>query len=74
MPKTTVISCPLVFRLTPFASAVAAINRSPYKLYLFIDEYDNFAKEVMMGSQGQNQKRYTDLVSGEGMFKALFNC
>lgn len=57
---------------TSFVSAVAAINRSPYKLYLFIDEYDNFANEVMMGSQGQNQKRYTDLVSGEGMFKTLF--
>ena len=58
--------------LTTFLSLLAAINRCPYKLYLFIDEYDNFANEVMMGSQGQNQKRYQDLVSGEGMFKTLF--
>ncbi len=58
--------------LATFASTLAAVNRSPYKLYLFIDEYDNFANEVMMGQQGQNQKRYLDLVSGEGMFKTLF--
>lgn len=58
--------------LGTFDNVLAAISSSPYKLYLFIDEYDNFANEVMMGSQGQNQKRYHDLVSGEGMFKTLF--
>jgi len=58
--------------LATFEALLALINRSPYKLYLFIDEYDNFANEVMMGAQGQNQKRYLDLVMGEGMFKTLF--
>jgi len=58
--------------LATFDAALNIISRSPYKLYLFIDEYDNFANEVMMGQQGQNQKRYQDLVSGEGMFKTLF--
>ena len=58
--------------LASFSSAVAAADRTPYKLYLFIDEYDNFANEVMMGVQGKNQQRYSDLVSGEGMFKTLF--
>ena len=58
--------------LATFDSALDVINRSSHKLYLFIDEYDNFANEVMMGQQGQNQKRYQDLVSGEGMFKTLF--
>ncbi len=58
--------------LASFDAALAVVNQSPYKLYLFIDEYDNFANEVMMGRQGQNQKRYQDLVSGEGMFKTLF--
>ena len=58
--------------LNSFHAVVAAAGRSPYKLYLFIDEYDNFANEVMMGRQGQNAKRYEDLMSGEGMFKTLF--
>ena len=58
--------------LATFDAALTVISRSPYKLYLFIDEYDNFANEVMMGHQGQNQQRYLDLVSGEGMFKTLF--
>jgi len=53
--------------LASFHSAVAATRRTPYKLYLFIDEYDNFANEVMMGQQGDNRKRYNDLVSGEGL-------
>lgn len=58
--------------LATFDEALNIVRRSPYKLYLFIDEYDNFANEVMMGQQGQNQERYQDLVSGEGMFKTLF--
>ena len=61
--------------LTSFHSLVAAVRRSPYKLYLFIDEYDNFANEVMMAASGGNhseQQRYRDLIAGEGMFKTLF--
>ncbi len=58
--------------LTSFHSTVAAVRRSPYKLYLFIDEYDNFANEIMMGQHGDNQQRYTDLLKGEGLFKTVF--
>lgn len=58
--------------LNSFHSTVAAVGRNRHKLYLFVDEYDNFANEVMMGHQGQNAKRYEDLISGEGMFKTLF--
>ncbi len=58
--------------LTSFHSVVAAVRRSGHKLYLFIDEYDNFANEVVMGQQGDNQQRYHDLVKGEGLFKSLF--
>lgn len=58
--------------LVSFHSVVAAAGRSPHKLYLFIDEYDNFANEVMMGQQGDNHQRYLDLVKGEGMFKTFF--
>ncbi|MCB0061699.1 MAG: AAA family ATPase, partial [Caldilineaceae bacterium] len=58
--------------LATLDAVLGVVSRSPYKLYLFIDEYDNFANEVMMGQQGDNRKRYDDLVSGEGMFKTLF--
>ena len=58
--------------LTSFHSVVAAVRRNGHKLYLFIDEYDNFANEVMMGQQGDNQQRYQDLVKGEGLFKTIF--
>ncbi|OUD12298.1 AAA family ATPase [Thioflexithrix psekupsensis] len=42
-----------------------------HKLYLFIDEYDNFANEVM-ASKVHNNDRYADLVYGEGILKSLF--
>lgn len=58
--------------LTSFQSAVAAAGRTPYKLYLFIDEYDNFANEILMGPHDDNQQRYVDLIKGEGIFKTLF--
>jgi len=55
-----------------FKSVLTALQALPYKLYLFIDEYDNFANEVLMGDHGNNQKRYEDFIMGEGMFKTLF--
>lgn len=58
--------------LRSFKSVLAAVQTTPYKLYLFIDEYDNFANEVMMGRQGDNRQRYSALVQGEGMFKTFF--
>ncbi|MEM7133137.1 MAG: AAA family ATPase [Chloroflexota bacterium] len=58
--------------LSSFYSLLSIIQTAGHKLYLFIDEYDNFANEVMTGSQGHNQQRYIDLVKGEGMFKSLF--
>ena len=58
--------------LLSFDSLLNVVQRSDHDLYLFIDEYDNFANEVMMGQQGNNHKRYDDLVSGEGLLKTLF--
>ncbi|MEZ4861113.1 MAG: AAA family ATPase [Caldilineaceae bacterium] len=58
--------------LATFSSLLNVVQISGHKLYLFIDEYDNFANEVLMGTQGNNQQRYLDLVKGEGMFKTLF--
>ncbi|MEM7537419.1 MAG: AAA family ATPase [Chloroflexota bacterium] len=62
-----------------FDSLVASVNQSGYKLYLFIDEYDNFANEVLMTPKQKTQQetdaqrqRYIDLVKGEGLFKTLF--
>jgi len=65
--------------LISFGSLVSMTNLSGHKLYLFIDEYDNFANEVLMvPKQKTNQEtqaqleRYTHLVKGEGLFKTLF--
>ncbi|EDN67611.1 protein containing DUF1703 [Beggiatoa sp. PS] len=35
-----------------FLSLLSAVRQTPYRLYLLIDEYDNFANDLMM-SQGQ---------------------
>ncbi|MBV7331040.1 AAA family ATPase [Chloroflexi bacterium TSY] len=55
-----------------FWSAISAVRQSGHKLYLLIDEYDNFANEVLMGGRPTSQDRYEALVFGEGEFKALF--
>ncbi|MGE0087392.1 MAG: AAA family ATPase [Desulfococcaceae bacterium] len=52
-------------------SLLTAIQGTPYPLYLLIDEYDNFANEVMMAGQTQMQ-RYKDLLYGEGAVKTVF--
>jgi len=58
--------------LSSFASALTAVHQTPYRLYLLIDEYDNFANEVLMSSQGEGRRRYEELVQGEGIFKTVF--
>ena len=55
-----------------FRAALRAVENTPYKLYLLIDEYDNFANEVLMGGSSRNQERYEGLVFGEGAFKSVF--
>ena len=57
--------------IASFQSLLMAINRTPYKLYLFIDEYDNFANEVLV-SQEKGEARYHELVGSEGLIKTLF--
>jgi len=47
------------------------IRTKGQQLYLFIDEYDNFANEVM-ASKVHNNERYAELAYGEGVLKALF--
>ncbi|NNJ84385.1 MAG: AAA family ATPase, partial [Gammaproteobacteria bacterium] len=47
------------------------VATTPHKLYLIIDEYDNFANEVM-ASQMRGIDRYQELVGGEGVIKVFF--
>jgi hypothetical protein len=55
-----------------FQSALTAVRQTPYKLYLLIDEYDNFANELAMGGLPTGQARYDALLRGEGALKTLF--
>ena len=54
-----------------FHNLLNVIRQTDYKLYLFIDEYDNFANEVM-ATQVREEQRYAELVYGEGLLKSLF--
>jgi len=58
--------------VTSLQSLVGAISQTPYKLYILIDEYDNFANEVMI-SPLHGTNRYEELVQGEGIIKTFFN-
>ncbi len=57
--------------LFSFRSLLTAVKTTPHRLYLLIDEYDNFANEVMV-SQQRGQQRYEEMLYGEGMLKTLF--
>jgi hypothetical protein len=51
-----------------FGNLVTAIQEAGHKLYLFIDEYDNFANEVLVA----RQDHYEALLYGDGLFRTLF--
>lgn len=57
--------------LASFASLLNAVKNSGHTVYLLIDEYDNFANEVLVHDAG-NAKRYYDLLESEGIVKTLF--
>lgn len=48
-----------------------AVRQTPYPVYLLIDEYDNFANEVMM-DMADGLKTYESLVYEKGPLKTLF--
>ncbi|TVR67754.1 MAG: AAA family ATPase, partial [Candidatus Competibacteraceae bacterium] len=56
--------------LSSWRSALMAVSQTPHKLYLLIDEYDNFANEVLM--TGRKQDYYETLLYGEGLLKTVF--
>ena len=53
-------------------SLLGIVRRAGHPLYLLIDEYDNFANEVMMSRQRGARERYEALLYGEGALKSLF--
>ncbi len=58
--------------LNSIHSLITSVRMSGRPVYLLIDEYDNFANEVMMGVQKRHQKRYEALVYEEGPLRTLF--
>ena len=52
-------------------SLIDAVLMTPYRIYLLIDEYDNFANEVMMGFQ-RDKGVYEAVVYSDGPLKTLF--
>ena len=53
--------------ITTLDNLLARVSETPYRLYLLIDEYDNFANELLV-SDGAT---YRDLVRAEGPFRQL---
>ncbi len=54
--------------ISSLESVLIATSATPYKIYLLIDEYDNFANEVLMA----RQQDYEALLYGEGLLKTVF--
>ena len=50
------------------ANLLISVRQTPYRLYLLIDEYDNFVNEVMVRDRGL----YHSLFETEGPYKQLF--
>jgi len=57
--------------LSSLQSLVNSVCITPFSVYLFIDEYDNFANTVMMRAKSSEQ-RYQALVHDEGPLRTLF--
>ncbi|MCD4787106.1 MAG: ATP-binding protein [Desulfobacterales bacterium] len=52
-------------------SLISSVRRTPYPVYLLIDEYDNFANTMMMGVQ-RSEGRYEAIVHEEGPLRTFF--
>jgi hypothetical protein len=57
--------------IASFESLAGVVKNSGHTLYLLIDEYDNFANEILT-SDPHDRVRYHDLLEGEGVLKTLF--
>ena len=68
------LTTPITIRddaLATFMAVLNSVHLSGQQLYLLIDEYDNFANEVLVRDP-HNSRRYQDLLEGEGILKSLF--
>jgi hypothetical protein len=55
--------------MSSFFSLLSAISKTGHKLYLFIDEYDNFANEMIANDQ---QEEYFSMTALGGFMKTMF--
>jgi hypothetical protein len=55
--------------ISSFESLLTSISKTPHQLYLFIDEYDNFANELMANKREDEYYKMTDL---DGFLKTFF--
>ena len=53
-------------------SLISVIRITSHPIYLLIDEYDNFANQVLMGVRRDNRAIYESLVFEEGPMRTLF--
>lgn len=53
-----------------FARLMRMVKRTEKRIYLIIDEYDNFANTLL----AYDEKGYTTLTHGTGFFRLFFNC
>ncbi len=53
-------------------SLITSVRTTDYPVYLLVDEYDNFANEVMMGIRRDKQETYEALVYEEGPLRTIF--
>jgi hypothetical protein len=58
--------------LASFQSLLSAVKATSHRLYLLVDEYDNFANEILMGGQPASRSNYDGLLRGEGALKTIF--
>jgi len=58
--------------LSSLESLASSVQATGHPLFLLIDEYDNFANEVMMSAQRDAKRRYEALVFEEGPLRTLF--
>jgi len=58
--------------IASFQVLLGLVRQTPYPLYLLIDEYDNFANEVLMSRAVESTDRYKALLYGEGLLKTVF--
>ncbi|WP_020396956.1 AAA family ATPase [Thiolinea disciformis] len=57
--------------LSSFEQLATVVQEHGHQLYLLIDEYDNFANEVLV-RDAHNTRPYRELLEGEGILKGLF--